>query len=467
MSIAEQDTVTSTAPTNGTVPASATAITVELPTPYGVFRAHGFERPSGHVYLALAYGDLDGADDALVRVHSECLTGDALGSLRCDCGVQLREALRTIVASGCGALVYATGHEGRGIGLMNKLRAYLAQEHGADTVDANHLLGLPADARDYADAAAVIDALGIRSIRLLTNNPAKAEGLRRYGIEVADVVGLHTTPHRRSAGYLATKTQRMGHVIEIDESAVNVPNLIDPATLLGDVAPRPDRPAVVAKLAQSLDGRIAAGSGDSKWISGEPERTVTHALRAAVDAVVVGAETVVRDDPQLTVRAVAGASPTRVVFDSALRTPLDSQLFCDSGSTVVMTTLRSDPGRRAELRAAGVAVEVVADGDGRVDPGAALARLRELGMQVVLIEGGSALITSLLGAGTVDRMIVSTAPIVLGAGVDAVGDLGIARVVDGLRLENCVVARIGDDVVTAGDVVRRSGTDPGAGDPAR
>src|SRR5690606_6428010 len=109
---------------------------------------------------------------------------------------------------------------------------------------------------------------------------------------------------------------------------------------------------------------------------------------------------------------------TRVVFDSALRTPLDSQLFCDSGSTVVMTTLRSDPGRRAELRAAGVAVEVVADGDGRVDPGAALARLRELGMQVVLIEGGSALITSLLGAGTVDRMIVSTAPIVLGAGVD-------------------------------------------------
>lgn len=456
MSIAERFTAT----INGSI---TDAITVELPTPYGVFRAHGFERPSGHVYMALVYGDVDGAERALVRVHSECLTGDALGSLRCDCGVQLREALRTIVASGCGALVYATGHEGRGIGLMNKLRAYLAQENGADTVDANHLLGLPADARDYADAAAVIEALGIRSVRLLTNNPAKADGLRRYGVEVDDIVGLHTSPHRRNAAYLATKTERMGHVIAIDESAVNVPILIDPATLIGGVQPQPDRPAVVAKLAQSLDGRIAARSGDSKWISGEQERAVTHALRAAVDAVVVGAETVVRDDPQLTVRAVAGASPTRVVFDSGLRTPLDSHLFCDGGSTIVMTTHRSDERRREALRAAGVAVEVVADGDGRVDPSAALARLRELGMQVVLIEGGSQLITSLLGAGTVDRMIVSVAPIVIGAGVDAVGDLGIARIADGLRLANCVVARVGDDVITAGDVVRQGGLDPGAG----
>src|SRR5690606_27922301 len=184
---------------------------------------------------------------------------------------------------------------------------------------------------------------------------------------------------RRNAAYLATKTERMGHVIAIDESAVNVPILIDPATLIGGVQPQPDRPAVVAKLAQSLDGRIAARSGDSKWISGEQERAVTHALRAAVDAVVVGAETVVRDDPQLTVRAVAGASPTRVVFDSGLRTPLDSHLFCDGGSTIVMTTHRSDERRREALRAAGVAVEVVADGDGRVDPSAALARLRELG----------------------------------------------------------------------------------------
>ena len=117
----------------------------------------------------------------LVRLHSECLTGDALGSLRCDCGIQLRHALRIIAAERRGVLVYATGHEGRGIGLVNKLRAYVAQDSGADTVDANLVLGLPVDSRDYTEAAAVLAALGVRSIRLLTNNPRKVSGLRAAG----------------------------------------------------------------------------------------------------------------------------------------------------------------------------------------------------------------------------------------------------------------------------------------------
>ena len=120
----------------------------------------------------------------LTRLHSECLTGDALGSLRCDCGVQLRTALRTVAAEGRGVVLYLTGHEGRGIGLVNKLRAYVEQDAGADTVDANLRLGLHADLRDYGDAAAVLRALGVRSVRLLTNNPAKAAGLRRHGVAV-------------------------------------------------------------------------------------------------------------------------------------------------------------------------------------------------------------------------------------------------------------------------------------------
>ena len=189
-----------------------------------------------------------------MRVHSECLTGDALGSLRCDCGVQLRQSLRVIAAEPNGVLVYATGHEGRGIGLMNKLRAYVAQEEGADTVDANHLLGLPADAGDYGDAAAVIDALGIRPIRLLTNNPAKAAGLAEHGTVINGVVGLTTVAHRRNAAYLSTKADRMGHV---RPHGPTISTDVDPAVLIGKVASRSDRPTVVAKLAQSLDGRIA------------------------------------------------------------------------------------------------------------------------------------------------------------------------------------------------------------------
>ena len=439
------------------IAASPARIIVELPTPFGLFEAHAFERPSGHVYLALVFGAVDGQQGVLTRVHSECLTGDALGSLRCDCGVQLRESLRTIAAIGQGVLIYATGHEGRGIGLMNKLRAYVEQQNGADTVDANHLLGLPADARDYGDAADVVRALGIRSIHLLTNNPAKARGLREHGIVIDDVIPLRTVAHRRNADYLATKSARMGHLSPCDvfDSVQNDSEQsgVDPTTLIGGVRAKEHRPAVVVKLAQSLDGRIATRTGDSQWISSEPERAMSHALRAACDAVVVGAGTVVRDDPRLTVRAVAGSSPTRVVLDSRLRAPVSSQLYNDDGSTLVLTTEASDAEARTRLQQAGVAVEVLPLAEGRVDLEAALGHLRAIGMEVVLVEGGAALVTALLGAGVVDRLIVSIAPILIGTGLDAVGDLGVDMVGHGLTLQNRVVMQVGDDVVLAGDIV--------------
>jgi GTP cyclohydrolase II len=431
--------------------ASPARITVDLPTPFGLFEAHAFERPSGHVYLALVFGEVDGRSGVLTRVHSECLTGDALGSLRCDCGVQLRESLRTIAAAGQGVLIYATGHEGRGIGLMNKLRAYVEQQAGADTVDANHLLGLPADARDYGDAAEVVRALGIHSVRLLTNNPAKATGLRAHRIPIDEVVPLRTVSQRRNADYLATKVARMGHVTPFAELDGNAA-VVDPARLIGRIRPTHGRPFVVVKLAQSLDGRIATRSGDSQWISSEPERALSHALRAACDAVIVGAGTVVRDDPRLTVRAVAGSSPMRVVLDSQLRSAASSQMYNDDGSTLVLTTDSSDPEARERLRRAGVGVQVLPAQAGRIDLTAALGHLRQLDMEVVLVEGGATLVTALLRAGVVDRMIVSIAPIVLGVGVDAVGDLGVASVADALTLQNRVVTHVGDDVVVAGDI---------------
>ena len=431
-------------------------VRVPLSTPFGVFDVHAFERPSGHVYLALVVGDVSNGDDVLVRLHSECLTGDALGSLRCDCGVQLRLAMRTIAAERRGVLVYATGHEGRGIGLVNKLRAYVAQDQGSDTVLANEQLGLPVDSRDYGDAAAVLAELGVRSIRLLTNNPDKVRGLTASGAVVRDVVALTTAPHHRNLGYLTTKERRLGHVRPTGTPLVGADELApatDVTALLGDVEPRDDRPYVVLKYAQTLDGRIATSTGDSKWISGEDERRISHALRAACDGVLVGVGTVLQDDPELTVRMVPGASPMRVVVDSKLQLPEAAKVLSHDAPTTVFTSELSAPERRDELRAAGVRVEVIdrtADG---IDLAEALAVLRASGTESLLVEGGAKVITSLLGTGLVDRIIVAVAPVLIGEGIEAVGPLGVTEVTAGIRLENRAIFPVGDDVLLAWDVV--------------
>ncbi len=152
-----------------------------------------------------------------MRLHSECLTGDAFGSLRCDCGPQLDRSLERVAAEG-GAVVYLRGHEGRGVGLVSKLQAYALQDNGFDTVDAQLELGLPVDGREYAAGAAILTALGLGPVRLLTNNPAKVEALRRYGIEVAAVEGLSIAPTTANRAYLRTKRDRMGHDLVVDAS---------------------------------------------------------------------------------------------------------------------------------------------------------------------------------------------------------------------------------------------------------
>jgi 3,4-dihydroxy 2-butanone 4-phosphate synthase/GTP cyclohydrolase II len=168
----------------------------------------------GTEHVALIYGDLGDGEGVLVRVHSECLTGDALGSLRCDCGAQLDAAMAAVAAEGRGIVLYLRGHEGRGIGLLSKLRAYHLQDNGADTVDANLELGLPADAREYSTGAQILADLGVRSVRLLTNNPAKVGGLSGFGIEVAGRVPLSVTPTPENLRYLIAKRDRLGHQLD-------------------------------------------------------------------------------------------------------------------------------------------------------------------------------------------------------------------------------------------------------------
>ncbi len=193
-------------------------VSTRIPTEHGDFQAVGYRSDTdGSEHVALVFGELGDGEDVLVRVHSECLTGDVFGSLRCDCGPQLDAAMARVAGEGRGVVLYVRGHEGRGIGLLHKLQAYQLQDMGLDTVDANLELGLPADARDYGTGAQILYDLGVRSMRLLTNNPAKRSGLEGYGLRVLGRESLMVSPHPENVRYLRTKRDRMGHLLDLSE----------------------------------------------------------------------------------------------------------------------------------------------------------------------------------------------------------------------------------------------------------
>src|SRR4029077_14793134 len=265
------------------IPAEISRADASLPTRWGDFRISVF-RFEGTEVVALSRGELEGPEPVLVRLHSECLTGDVLGSLRCDCGDQLRSALAMIGAAERGVLLYLD-HEGRGIGLFDKVRAYGLQDGGLDTVDANVELGLPVDARDYSAAAAVLHELGIRSVRLITNNPAKILGLERHDLAVVERVPLETVPNDVNTSYLRTKASRMGHLLD----GLPDPRHVDPAMIPAG------RPLVAVAYAQTIARRIASRTADARWVSGARSLRRAHELRAAHAAVLVGIGTILAD----------------------------------------------------------------------------------------------------------------------------------------------------------------------------
>ena len=182
-----------------------------LPTRYGTFEVFVYDTPEDKEHVALTLGAIGDGEPVLVRAHSECMTGDVFGSSRCDCGEQLDDSMRFLQEERRGVLLYLR-QEGRGIGLAKKISAYALQEQGLDTVEANLALGLPEDVRDYRVAAEMLLDLGVRRIRLLTNNPAKVEGLERHGVEVVERVPLRSSPNPSNLGYLRTKREKMGHL---------------------------------------------------------------------------------------------------------------------------------------------------------------------------------------------------------------------------------------------------------------
>jgi len=195
----------------------------KLPTPFGVFTMHGFEdEETGKEHVALSMGDVADGQPVLARAHSECLTGDALFSMRCDCGYQLEAALRAVAEAGHGVVLYLR-QEGRGIGLLNKIRAYHLQDQGADTVEANERLGFAADMRNYSMCRPMLDLLGIHTIRLMTNNPRKVKALSDAGVEIAERVPLQVGRNPFNDGYLNTKASKLGHFLPLDTPPQGIP----------------------------------------------------------------------------------------------------------------------------------------------------------------------------------------------------------------------------------------------------
>ncbi|HEV8671838.1 MAG TPA: GTP cyclohydrolase II [Candidatus Limnocylindria bacterium] len=422
--------------------ARETEAAASLPTRHGDLEIHVFRLGDETEVVALVHGEIGGDEPVLVRLHSECLTGEALGSLRCDCGEQLELGLEQIGRAERGVLLYLR-HEGRGIGLFDKIRAYALQDRGLDTVDANVALGLPIDGRDYAAAAAVLQRLGVRRTRVLTNNPAKLQALAEHGIEVVERVPIEALPNPANLTYLRTKARRMGHLL------AGEPFVAPAAGHNGHHA----RPTVTVHWAQTIDGRIAARTGDAHWVSGESSLRLAHELRAVHDAVMVGIGTVLADDPRLTVRLVEGRSPIRVIVDSKLRVPIAASVLADrTARTIIATTPAASEERARAIRASGgEIVRAHADDSGAVDLADLLRRLRGIGIGSLLIEGGRGIITSALRDHLVDRLTVCIAPKVIGEGVAAVGDLQIDYLRQALTFARARFVTCGEDLVFYGE----------------
>lgn len=395
-------------------------------------------------HLALVHGDVTGKADVLVRIHSECFTGDVLGSLRCDCGGQLRRAMTLVAAAGAGIIIYLR-QEGRGIGLLDKLRAYNLQDAGYDTVDANLMLGHQADARDYTVAALMLQDMAVQSVRLLTNNPDKIEKLQALGVAVTARAPLAADWTPENEVYLRTKVARMRHLLDLGEP--------EPALPTADIFPTQNRqngrPFVTLSFAQSLDGSITRQRGQYTAISGEASLAMTHRLRAAHEALLIGIGAALADDPQLTVRLAAGPQPQPVVVDSTLRLPLTAKLLQHPRPPWIFTTAQASEARQQALADCGARIFCVpANAAGMVSLTAVLTKLHEMDIHSVMVEGGARIITSFLAAHLVDHLVVTIAPKLLGGlhAIEYVNGRGLPQ------LQNTRYQVLGEDMVLSGEV---------------
>lgn len=421
-------------------------VSTSIPSKYGPFELSLFtSNQDNKEHLVLTYGVVKESENVLVRIHSECLTGDILGSLRCDCGEQLQISMSKIASEGRGIIIYLR-QEGRGIGLLEKLKTYNLQSLGKDTIDANLALGHKEDERSYEIAAKILKDLQIKSVRLLTNNPKKLEALIHYNLSVTARIPIKGAVSTHNAFYLLTKIKKMQHFSAKDE--------LQELFAKCNAIEQNHRPLVTLAYAQSLDGAISQHGKERIVLSSQDSLVMTHQLRSQNDAILVGIGTIISDDPLLTVRYIKGKNPLPIIVDSSLRIPMTAQILRNSKSPIIFTTNRANAKKRNILEAMSIKIiEIESTPEGKVNFNIMLKTLLDLGIKTLMVEGGREVITNFVRENQVDKVVITLAPIFMG-GISVLSKQVNTRM-DFPRLKNIIQYKLGTDIIIIGDIERK------------
>ena len=443
-------------------PQVSNVVRSRIPTEYGEFLLYYYRNTiDDKEHIAMVKGDVSEQNRVAVRIHSECFTGDVLGSRRCDCRDQLQSSMHSLGEAECGVLIYLR-QEGRGIGLLEKLKAYNLQDQGFDTVDANIELGHQPDERNYQVAALILQDLKVLSVRLMTNNPTKISELGKLGIRVDDRIPIEGGHHMENTRYLTTKAEKMSHMLSLNRP-LEIPNSFSFLRPLVDslrnrrMIKAERRPLVTVSYAQSIDGSIASRGSDSLALSCHKSLEMTHFLRSQHDGLLVGINTVLIDNPLLTVRHFEGPNPQPIILDSLLRFPENARMLeGDSPAPVILTTEEAPEDRKQKLESLGISVvRVKSNTHHRVDLMDALDIIATLGFTSIMVEGGGSIIGQFLGQEFADYCIVTIAPRLIG-GLKAVEDLHRPPEAAPLVIENCEYQCLGSDMIAFGELKTRT-----------
>ena len=434
-------------------PASLTLqkLKARIPVSGGEFCVYLYQDFDKMEHLALVMGDVRGKKEVLVRIHSECLTGEVFDSQRCDCGEQLKQSIQMISDDSLGIIVYLR-QEGRGIGLAQKLQAYNLQDNGYDTIDANIALGHKPDERDFTIAASILKDLGVKSIKLISNNPGKFKPLIDSGIVISSRIPTLPRLTPENALYIRTKISRMNHKIDFDGLSSSSP---EREMIIRYVVRKiknhryRNRPFITLSYAQSLDGCISKDKSKSMVLSDEESMILTHQIRSIHDAILVGIGTVLTDDPQLTVRKVQGKNPQPIVLDTNLKFPPEAKLLKETNSPWIISGKDADVKKQKILEDLGAKVFRLPVKNNKIDLQKLISKLVKENIGSIMVEGGAEIISSFMVAKLADFVVSTVTPTIIGKGVHPFEQVPIKRD-ELISLQSAKYLQIGRDLIVYG-----------------